>query len=101
MPKAAVLIHAGACRGKGIVVYYSRESDPPVLFAGDLLMAGSVGRYDLPGDGDLPVLIKSLARVVALPKETVVLSGARAGRRRSGEEISGNPFLHEYGLAGE
>ncbi len=57
-----------------------------VLFAGDLLMAGSVGRYDF-ADGDLELLKASLRRILALPDETTVLSGhgpaTTIGRKRT------------------
>ncbi|MBV8430175.1 MAG: MBL fold metallo-hydrolase, partial [Solirubrobacterales bacterium] len=46
-----------------------------VLFSGDLLFAGSIGRTDLPG-GDYPTILRSLVRVcLTLPDQTVVLSG--------------------------
>ena len=45
-----------------------------VLFSGDLLFAGSVGRTDLPG-GDPRQMEASLARVAALPPETRVFPG--------------------------
>ena len=63
-----------------------------VLFSGDLLFAGSIGRTDLPG-GDYPTILRSLARVcLTLPDETLVLSGH--GRRTTiGAERRTNPFL--------
>jgi glyoxylase-like metal-dependent hydrolase (beta-lactamase superfamily II) len=63
-----------------------------VLFSGDLLFAGSIGRTDLPG-GDYPTILRSLARVcLPLPDETVVLSGH--GRQTTiGAERRTNPFL--------
>ncbi|MCE5194878.1 MAG: MBL fold metallo-hydrolase [Nitrospiraceae bacterium] len=45
-----------------------------VLFAGDTLFAGSVGRTDFTG-GDLSLLKKSFARLLTLPPETKVFSG--------------------------
>ncbi len=45
-----------------------------LLFSGDLLFAGSVGRVDLPG-GDTAAMERSLARVAALPPETTVYPG--------------------------
>ena len=63
-----------------------------VLFSGDLLFAGSIGRTDLPG-GDYPTILRSLARVcLTLPDETLVLSG-HGPRTTIGTERRGNPFL--------
>ena len=63
-----------------------------VLFSGDLLFAGSIGRTDLPG-GDYPVILDSLARVcLTLPDDTHVLPG-HGPRTTIGAERAGNPFL--------
>ncbi len=45
-----------------------------VLFSGDTLFAGSIGRYDLDG-GDLGKLQASLSKLRNLPEETVVYPG--------------------------
>jgi len=45
-----------------------------VLFSGDVLFAGNVGRVDLPG-GDPAAMERSLRRVAALPPETRVHPG--------------------------
>lgn len=45
-----------------------------LLFSGDLLFAGNVGRIDLPG-GDARQMEASLARVAGLPPETRVYPG--------------------------
>jgi hydroxyacylglutathione hydrolase len=66
--------------------------DGGVLFSGDLLFAGSIGRTDLPG-GDYPTILRSLARVcLTLPDETVVLSG-HGPQTTIGTERRANPFL--------
>jgi glyoxylase-like metal-dependent hydrolase (beta-lactamase superfamily II) len=66
--------------------------DRDVLFSGDLLFAGSIGRTDLPG-GDYPTILRSLARVcLTLPDETVVLSG-HGPQTTIGAERRTNPFL--------
>ena len=63
-----------------------------VLFSGDLLFAGSIGRTDLPG-GDYATILRSLARVcLTLPDETVVLSG-HGPQTTIGTERRTNPFL--------
>ena len=65
---------------------------PGVLFAGDLLFAGSIGLTDLPG-GDYPTILDSLARVcLTLPDETDVLPG-HGPRTTIGAERASNPFL--------
>jgi glyoxylase-like metal-dependent hydrolase (beta-lactamase superfamily II) len=63
-----------------------------VLFSGDLLFAGSIGRSDLPG-GDYQEILDSLARVcLTLPDETIVLSG-HGPQTTIGAERHSNPFL--------
>ncbi|MBP0458508.1 MBL fold metallo-hydrolase [Streptomyces montanisoli] len=67
---------------------------PPVLFSGDLLFAGSVGRTDLPG-GDTAELMESLGRVcLPLDDSTVVLSG-HGPQTTIGQERATNPYLRE------
>ena len=63
-----------------------------VLFSGDLLFAGSIGRTDLPG-GDYPAILDSLSRVcLTLPDDTLVLPG-HGPRTTIGAERATNPFL--------
>jgi glyoxylase-like metal-dependent hydrolase (beta-lactamase superfamily II) len=67
---------------------------PSVLFSGDLLFAGSVGRTDLPG-GSQAELYESLARVcLPLDDSTVVLSG-HGPQTTIGRERAANPYLGE------
>ena len=69
-----------------------REAETAVLFTGDLLFAGSIGRTDLPG-GDYETILASLARVcLPLPDETVVLAG-HGPQTTIGTERATNPFL--------
>jgi hydroxyacylglutathione hydrolase len=70
----------------------SGTGDVDVLFSGDLLFAGSIGRTDLPG-GDYPTILRSLARVcLTLPDQTIVLSG-HGPQTTIGAERRANPFL--------
>ncbi len=65
-----------------------------LMFSGDLLFAGSIGRTDLPG-GDHPTMLRSLTeKVLTLPDDIVVLPGH--GEQTSiGRERTTNPFLLE------
>jgi hydroxyacylglutathione hydrolase len=79
---------------ESITVQGKSKTDRPgnVLFSGDLLFSGSIGRTDLPG-GDYPTILRSLARVcLTLPDETLVLSG-HGPQTTIGAERRGNPFL--------
>ncbi|GAA5017940.1 MBL fold metallo-hydrolase [Kitasatospora paranensis] len=79
---------------KGSVTFRTPSSDdiPPVLFSGDLLFAGSIGRTDLPG-GDSDAIMASLARVcLPLDDATVVLSG-HGSQTTIGRERATNPYL--------
>ena len=68
------------------------EDDPPLVFTGDVLFAGSVGRSDFPG-GDHEQLIASIReQLLTLPEETVVLPG-HMGASTIERERATNPFL--------
>jgi hydroxyacylglutathione hydrolase len=74
----------------------SDERSPELMFAGDLLFAGSIGRTDLPG-GDHPAMLRSLAtKVLPLDDRTVVLPG-HGDQTTIGRERRTNPYLQ--GLA--
>jgi hydroxyacylglutathione hydrolase len=68
--------------------------DERVVFSGDVLFQGSVGRTDLPG-GDWPTLLQSIRTLVdTLPPETAVYPG-HMGITTLGDERATNPFLAE------
>jgi hydroxyacylglutathione hydrolase len=74
----------------GHVTY--RVADEAVVFSGDVLFAGSIGRTDLPG-GDTPTLMATLAKLLdLLPDETTVYPGHMAVTT-IGRERATNPFL--------
>jgi hydroxyacylglutathione hydrolase len=63
-----------------------------VMFSGDLLFAGSIGRTDLPG-GDHPTMLRSLTeKVLPLADDVVVLPG-HGEQTTIGRERATNPFL--------
>jgi hydroxyacylglutathione hydrolase len=67
------------------------RSEEKILFSGDLLFAGSIGRTDLPG-GDHQEILRSLERTLTLPDETIVLPG-HGSQTTIGAERAHNPFL--------
>ena len=76
----------------GSVVFTAETAEEPLLFSGDLLFAGSIGRTDLPG-GSYPTILDSLARVVLpLDDATVVLPG-HGPRTTVGRERATNPYV--------
>jgi glyoxylase-like metal-dependent hydrolase (beta-lactamase superfamily II) len=73
------------------------EELPDVLFSGDTLFAGSIGRTDLPG-GDHAAILRSLeTKCLTLPDTTVVLPG-HGPQTTIGRERATNPFIR--GLTG-
>lgn len=65
-----------------------------VMFAGDLLFEGSIGRTDLPG-GDHPTMLRSLRnKVLTLSDDVVVLPG-HGNQTSIGRERATNPFLQD------
>ncbi|MCX4552212.1 MBL fold metallo-hydrolase [Streptomyces sp. NBC_01387] len=79
---------------KGSVTFRLPEAEdiPQILFSGDLLFAGSIGRTDMPG-GDHAEILESLARVcLPLDDSTVVLPGHNE-QTTIGRERATNPYL--------
>ncbi len=62
-----------------------------VLFSGDTLFAGSIGRTDFPG-GNFETLKNSIKRIYTLPDDTVLLSG-HGGKTTVINEKRYNPFV--------
>jgi hydroxyacylglutathione hydrolase len=72
--------------------YDGPEDVPELMFAGDLLFAGSIGRTDLPG-GDHATMLRSLAdKVLPLDDRVAVLPG-HGPQTSIGRERATNPFL--------
>jgi hydroxyacylglutathione hydrolase len=80
---------------RGSVVFHSAlEEGGRVMFAGDTLFAGSIGRTDLPG-GDMRTMTETLRdKILPLPDDTVVLPG-HGNSTTIGRERATNPFLLE------
>jgi hydroxyacylglutathione hydrolase len=74
----------------GHVVFYSAVEK--VVFCGDTIFAGSIGRTDLPGGDTLQLLESIRTQILTLPNETRLLSGHGPGTT-VGKEKHSNPFL--------
>ena len=89
---SAAAVNPITAQGKSKTGPPSGDLEADVLFSGDLLFAGSIGRTDLPG-GDYRTILDSLARVcLTLPDQTLVLSG-HGPQTTIGAERRDNPFL--------
>jgi glyoxylase-like metal-dependent hydrolase (beta-lactamase superfamily II) len=76
----------------GHVVYLCTGNHPPVVFVGDVIFAGSIGRTDFP-DGDFDQLAAGIHKILfTLPDETVLLSG-HGPPTTVGQEKRANPFV--------
>ena len=72
-------------------VMFHNEAEK-ILFCGDVIFQGSIGRTDLPG-GDFSALINSIhTQVLTLPDETRLLTG-HGLESTVGEERKYNPFI--------
>jgi glyoxylase-like metal-dependent hydrolase (beta-lactamase superfamily II) len=83
---------------RGHVIFYFKDAhteqseNAGILFSGDVIFKGSVGRTDLPG-GDWNTLLNSIQeQVLTLPDDVRILSG-HMGETTVGQERRGNPFL--------
>lgn len=83
------VIHTPGHSPGSVCLYGSRDA---VLFTGDVLFAGSVGRTDLPG-GDYDQLMESLSgKIGVLPPETRIYPGHGPSSTLAGE-FAVNPYL--------
>jgi glyoxylase-like metal-dependent hydrolase (beta-lactamase superfamily II) len=74
----------------GSLAFYSEKNG--VVFTGDALFSGSIGRTDIPG-GDYGKLIESIkSKLFALPSETVVYPG-HGEATTIGLEMKSNPYF--------
>lgn len=73
----------------GHIGFYNEQEK--IIFSGDVLFEGSIGRTDLPG-GNFDILIQSIhQKLFALPDEVIVYPG-HGSPTTIGEEKISNPF---------
>lgn len=78
----------------GSVVYVCELYDPPFVFGGDVLFAGSIGRTDLGGDYN-QLMSGIFAKLLNLPDTTRVYSG-HGPVTTIGHERQTNPFILDF-----
>lgn len=82
----------------GSVCYLAEPPEPGascILFSGDTLFMGSIGRTDFPGGNDAQMK-KSLGRLGGLKPDTVILPG-HGEPSTIARELAANPYMrHDY-----
>jgi hydroxyacylglutathione hydrolase len=76
----------------GSVVFGLQGSDEPVLFSGDVLFAGSIGRTDLPG-GSMDEMEQSLRSVILPMDDTTTIHPGHGSSTSMARERATNPYL--------
>ena len=78
----------------GHIVLLAAGEEPPIVFSGDTVFAGSIGRTDIPGGSHKTLLDAIERRILDLPADTVLYPG-HGPRTTVGRERVLNPFLQE------
>ena len=87
-------IHTPGHTKGSVCLLLETDGNPPILFSGDHLFAGSIGRTDLPG-GSYDELMTSMAeKILPMADEVNVLPG-HGPTTTVGRERATNPFLLE------
>ncbi len=77
----------------GSCCFYTEDLELPLLFSGDTLFKGSIGRTDFPG-GSYDEIMKSIKqRLLLLPEETNIITG-HGPKTSIYDEKKHNPFLN-------
>jgi len=76
----------------GHVVFIWHDHAPKVVFGGDVLFAGSVGRWDLPGGSARTLLTGIREKLFTLPDDTIILPG-HGEETTVGHERRTNPYV--------
>ena len=83
------ILHTPGHTEGSICVYFPADK---MLFAGDTLFAGSIGRTDLPGGSYDKIMASLHGPVLSLPDDTIVVPG-HGPLTTIGDERETNPFL--------
>lgn len=82
----------GHTRGGIGLVYTPSGKQPDIIFTGDTLFAGGIGRTDFPGGSMEQLLHNIRTKILTLPDDTVVYPG-HGPATTVGDEKHHNPFL--------
>jgi glyoxylase-like metal-dependent hydrolase (beta-lactamase superfamily II) len=86
------LVHEIPGHSRGHVVFRLLDCEPALVFGGDVLFEGGIGRTDFP-DGDFAALAAGIRRhLYTLPDDTVVFPG-HGPATTVGRERRHNPFV--------
>jgi glyoxylase-like metal-dependent hydrolase (beta-lactamase superfamily II) len=76
----------------GSVVFDMAGADEPLVFSGDVLFAGSIGRVDLPG-GSMAAMENSLRNVIVPMDDATVVHPGHGPSTTIARERAVNPYL--------
>ncbi len=89
----ALEVRAVPGHSRGHVVYLWKGAEPWIVFGGDVLFEGSIGRTDFP-DGDTNQLLTAIRdKLLTLPDRTLLLPG-HGNATTIGRERVHNPYLN-------
>lgn len=87
-----LLVHAIPGHSSGHIVYLLEDSDPAIVFGGDVLFREGIGRTDFP-DGDFESLAAGIrGHLYSLPDSSIVFPG-HGEETTTGHEKRHNPFV--------
>ena len=89
-----VTVQLAAGHTPGSLVFGLDALDAPVLFSGDVLFAGSIGRVDLPG-GSWEAMAASLRDVILPMDDATIVHAGHGPSTTIGRERATNPFLQD------
>lgn len=87
-----LLVRHAPGHSAGSVVFGTRTEDEPIVFAGDVLFAGSIGRVDLPG-GSMDDMQRSLREVILPLDDATVVNPGHGPATTIARERATNPYL--------
>jgi hydroxyacylglutathione hydrolase len=94
--REARALHTPGHTPGSLCFFLERAGETPIVFAGDTLFRGSIGRTDLWG-GSREAISRSIReRLLTLPDATVVVAG-HGPDTTIGEERASNPFVGSAG----